>query len=197
MRKVYHATEERTGKKYVLKRYHKHVKDHIYDANSFGIQIDEHARLEAQKTGIASYFAQKFSEKSGYKLNYVPVYISSDHEAVFIEEFVDVSSSSFLKYVNNNGLPTSNTPQKDQQEIVEAFVHFSLHSSGGQLMVADIQGWFPLLCDPEICTLNVDGGLGTVGNHNKTAINNFSNGHTCSQVCRKLGLTVLPAAPAP
>ena len=168
------------------------MRQRIFDMN---LPVDAHAELEVQKTAVASYYAKKFSKMSGHELKYITVYLSSDYETVFIEEFVD--PKNFQKYINNKGEIKANAHDPKEQEVVQAFVHFSLHKSGGQLMVSDVQGWFPLLCDPEICTLNVDSGLGTVGNHNKTAINNFSSEHTCSQVCRKLGLTVLPAAPAP
>ena len=193
VRQVFRATERNTFKEYVVKRYREDAKAAIFD--HLPIPLDEHARLEAQKTGIASYYAEKFSTESGHKLEYVPVFVSQDYEPVFIEEFIDKPARSFFKFVGNQGELQPNikkTPPPEDQKICEAFTHFSLHKSGGDLMVCDVQGWFPVLTDPEIATREIDGkNIGTVGNHNTKAIQKFSATHVCSDICQVLQLSKL------
>jgi len=71
----------------------------------------------------------------------------------------------------------------------QAFLHFSHHFSGGNIMVCDIQGVGDVYTDPQILTPDGEGhGRGNIG---KRGIERCLRNHVCNAVCRRLGLPPL------
>lgn len=73
------------------------------------------------------------------------------------------------------------------QELPQAFSHFSLEASAGELCVCDIQGVGSFYTDPQIHSRDGEGfGLGNMGY--KDGIVKFIESHVCNDICRRLGL---------
>lgn len=106
----------------------------------------------------------------------------------------------FTKYNSNCGgvyasstrehLTFSETTRRlDIFEAAEAFSHFTLADSGGQLLVCDLQGVGTCLTDPQIHTVHGHGfGLGNMG---QEGIWKWVMKHKCNRFCRALQLPAL------
>ena len=86
----------------------------------------------------------------------------------------------YVKHNNNYGHIGS------RREVPQAFSHFTLERSRGELIVVDIQGVGDFFTDPQIHTR--DGRGYGVGNMGAAGIRQFSASHRCNAVCRALGL---------
>ncbi|OLQ10935.1 Myosin heavy chain kinase C [Symbiodinium microadriaticum] len=117
------------------------------------------------------------------------------------EPFLKGSERGFTKWINNRGeilIPPSST---EYSMAVEAFAHFSLDFSRGNLMVADLQGVLlpgdgksrrVHLTDPQILSLEQEFGAADLGS---AAMQKFRSLHVCNSLCRRLHLSSLDAMP--
>ena len=117
------------------------------------------------------------------------------------EPFLEGSEKGFLKWINNRGEILIPPGSSDFSMAVEAFAHFSLDQSGGQLMVSDLQGVLKLgtgdcrrvhLTDPQILSLDQSFGAADLG---PVAMQTFRSLHVCNALCKKLGLSSLSGLP--
>lgn len=94
----------------------------------------------------------------------------------------------FLKYNSNNGYVDHSLPH---HEIVNAFLHFTYASSGGQLLVADCQGVRHqkgvVLTDPQVLS-EAGGGTYGPGDLGPRGLRACMASHRCGKLCRQLGL---------
>lgn len=188
-KQVYKATNE-TDDLFVIKRF----KDSAQESGLrvHGHKLREQTKVTVQTQAVARYFAEKFSSllPDRYFICYAPLYMGEMETDIFlIEKFID-SDTTFSKYINNNGSILSGN-NRVAQDVAEAFSHFTLETSGNELMVTDIQGWYPYFIDPAIATSNLKRngryqfGLDNLGS---VAIATFSDEHSCNILCSNLGL---------
>jgi hypothetical protein len=158
---------------------------------------------------IATLYTRKFNEhlpEQYPRIGYVPA---------FIVEFVDRPGrpvcgceqhleGKFKKYNNNVGAvcAMSNEEQAelnrtttltnwDPTSTAQAFSHFSWEHSQSQVLICDIQGVENRFTDPQIHTMSGKGfGLGNLG---QTGIRAFLLRHTCTDLCRAVGLQPIKA----
>lgn len=159
---------------------------------------------------IATLYARHFNEalpEQYPRIAYVPA---------FIVEFVDrpgrpvcgcelrLSGGTFKKYNNNVGAVCAVSPEEaadlsrtstlqnwDPTATAQAFSHFSWEHSGAQVLICDIQGVENRFTDPQIHTMSGKGfGLGNLG---QTGIRAFLLRHTCTDLCRAVGLQAIQA----
>lgn len=158
---------------------------------------------------IATLYTRKFNEHLPEKyprIGYVPA---------FIVEFVDRPGrpvcgcemrldGKFKKYNNNVGAvcamsneemmelaKTTSLINWDPTSTAQAFSHFSYEHSSNQVLICDIQGVENRFTDPQIHTISGKGfGLGNLG---QTGIRAFLLRHTCTDLCRAVGLTEIKA----
>jgi len=97
---------------------------------------------------------------------------------------------AFLKYNSNNGYVGESSLL--HFDAVQAFLHFSFESSGGNLAVTDLQGVARcsevLLTDPQVLTIG-QGGIFGPGDLGARGLRACLAAHRCGPTCRKLGLT--------
>ena len=92
----------------------------------------------------------------------------------------------FRKYTNNNGYISP-----EGAEVAEALCHFSYTYSGGQMMLADVQGFdSAIFTDPQIHCVNKD--FSSPGNLGQDGVDQFFLGHVCNDFCRVLDLKEWP-----
>eukprot|EP00913_Durusdinium_trenchii_P014993 g14063.t2 len=113
------------------------------------------------------------------------------------EAFLEGSQRGFLKWINNRGEILIPEGSSNYSMVPEAFAHFSLDDSGGQMMVADLQGVLlgskrVHLTDPQILSLDQSFGAADLGS---AAMQRFRSMHVCNKLCRKLGLSSLSSIP--
>lgn len=106
----------------------------------------------------------------------------------------------FTKYNNNfgevydtssdkNATASVNARHAEMLLTAEAFSHFTLHESGGSMLVCDLQGVGDLFTDPQIHT-EEGKGLG-MGNMGADGIAKWVVKHKCNPICRAIGLRSL------
>ena len=98
----------------------------------------------------------------------------------------------FLKYNNNNGYVHQEAPNN---EIAQAFSHFTFEFSLGKQMVLDLQGIHLdkadrsrphiIMTDPQVVSLEKSFGPGDLGERGMAA---FFKSHVCGSTCRSLRL---------
>eukprot|EP00743_Colponemidia_sp_Colp-15_P017335 GILK01021403.1.p1 GENE.GILK01021403.1~~GILK01021403.1.p1 ORF type:complete len:221 (-),score=20.29 GILK01021403.1:104-766(-) len=109
-------------------------------------------------------------------------------------------TGTFTKYNNNFGEVYDTSSDKNATASVnarhaetlltaEAFSHFTLHESGGSMLVCDLQGVNDLFTDPQIHT-EEGKGLG-MGNMGAEGIAKWVIKHKCNVICRQIGLRSL------
>eukprot|EP00744_Colponema_vietnamica_P003878 GILI01005879.1.p1 GENE.GILI01005879.1~~GILI01005879.1.p1 ORF type:complete len:362 (-),score=58.31 GILI01005879.1:127-1212(-) len=119
-------------------------------------------------------------------------------ECVFVMEHL--MTGTFTKYNNNFGEVYDTSSDKNATASVnarhaetlltaEAFSHFTLHESGGSMLVCDLQGVNDLFTDPQIHT-EEGKGLG-MGNMGAEGIAKWVIKHKCNVICRQIGLRSL------
>lgn len=181
-----------TNDNYVIKRFKDIAKKSGIKIH--GHQLREQIKITVQTQAVARYYAEKFSALTpNHSLCYAPLYMGEmDNDVFLIEQFID-SNEPFTKYINNNGtILKGNDPVA--QRTAKAFTHYTYQSSSKELMVTDVQGWFPNLIDPAIATSAIKRngkyqfGLDNLG---PMAITTFSKKHICSSICFELGLHTL------
>lgn len=132
---------------------------------------------------VSKYYAELFNTRDPpKKIDVMQVYMVHLPErkgspCYCVERFLD---GKYEKYNSNVGYAvTRNTPQ--------AFSHFSFETSGGSVMVVDVQGVEDLYTDPQIHSIDEDefgeGNLGLSG------FAFFFHTHKCNDICRHFGLT--------
>lgn len=175
---------------------------HLDEGCNTRIVVESHAK----STSVARYYAARFNEQlrsiTGCKrqtIFFVPCHLyhmaesemSDSNESRFFtaERFLP---GAFLKYNSNNGYVCDDSIRHN--EAVQAFTHFSFVASGGQLLVADLQGVAreaeALLTDPQVLSLDASFGPGDLGAHGMKAC---LTAHRCGPMCRRLGLEPLRA----
>jgi len=115
------------------------------------------------------FVVTKSNSESGPKLN----------EYVLVEDFLP---GSFTKWCNNYGFISSSS------DLMPAFMHWSWFNSGGQRMIADLQGVRTakeyLLTDPVIMSNSLGGKYGCTDT-GVEGIAMFFLKHKCNQFCDK------------
>jgi len=103
-----------------------------------------------------------------------------------IEHYID---GEYVKYNSNSGY----VDNRVARQTPHAFSHFTFERSGHELIVVDVQGVGDLYTDPQIHTAEGhdygDGNLGVKG----MAL--FFHSHSCSAICKGLGLEKFDLAP--
>jgi len=103
-----------------------------------------------------------------------------------IEHYID---GEYVKYNSNSGY----VENRLARQTPHAFSHFTFERSGHELIVVDVQGVGDLYTDPQIHTADGheygDGNLGVRG----MAL--FFHSHSCSAICKGLGLEKFDLAP--
>merc|ERR1719270_2951634 len=103
-----------------------------------------------------------------------------------IEHYID---GEYVKYNSNSGY----VDNRIERQTPHAFSHFTFERSGHELIVVDVQGVGDLYTDPQIHTAEGheygDGNLGVKG----MAL--FFHSHSCSAICKGLGLEKFDLAP--
>ena len=124
---------------------------------------------------------RKVSENTSFFQYETPFLSTLDGEPITVEPFV---SGEFIKYINNDGLPSSceNGNKKVFFEKAETLTHFSYEESDEKLLLVDLQGSDYHLYDPEIATTDDLNNNSTerffcVGNLNELALDNFFTHH--------------------
>jgi hypothetical protein len=101
----------------------------------------------------------------------------------------------YYKYTSNNGWILKDPSKRKVIECIEAFCHFTYHSSDRNMIVCDLQGVYKLnrftftrshyrLTDPAICSSRRLYGPTDMG---QKGISSFFANHTCNQFCEKYG----------
>eukprot|EP00392_Amoebophrya_sp_AT5.2_P015462 g15668.t1 len=160
-----------------------------------------------RSTCAARYYAEKFRERSGLNLEFVPITLctvvenlekpKNQHKQGVLtcfcaEEYVP---GVFKKWTNNSGYISSD---KDAH-LLECFSHYTYQASGGKIMVTDLQGvqtaedppsW--KLTDPQVLSDLEDGAgfddLFGRADRGKQGMIEFFSQHKCGEMCQKLGL---------
>ena len=106
------------------------------------------------------------------------------------EEGRDNGSSGFPQVRRNTHLTTYPHRRITEDDVIQAFSHFTLRVSDGQELVCDLQGIYNAtdgftLTDP---TINSSKGKGTTGltDRGQEGIDKFMDSHVCSGLCRWL-----------
>lgn len=115
-----------------------------------------------------------------------PIWFSPGHVLQFLERpnkpysaCEPMMEGHFVKHNNNNGHVLS------QRQTPQAYSHFTYESSGGKIVICDIQGVDNNFTDPQVHSESSGYGL---GNQGREGIRKFLNSHTCNGVCLALGL---------
>ena len=172
------------------------------------------ADMEAHE--VAQLYAASFSAALPAK------YPRISYVAAFVLEFVDKPGrpvcgceqsleGRFKKYNNNVGAVCALSAEDaadlrarvqsgalpagfehwDPQSTAQAFSHFSFEHSQGNVLICDIQGVENRFTDPQIHTMSGKGfGLGNLG---QTGIRAFLLRHSCTDLCRAVGLAPIHA----
>ena len=190
-RKVYMAFTE-TEERYVVKQLKPET---IRDLKLYADQNeDEAVHRIIQSHTVARYLCQKFAYKVKEKLSYDEVYLGIDamsKELYFVERFVPNATKNCKKYINNTGVLYKDEDLK-QQDLAEAFSHFTFEETNHRLMVLDIQGWPPYLIDPSVTSAEVkneqDIWMYSIDNAGIVGIETFLGNHLCNNFCKILNL---------
>lgn len=99
-------------------------------------------------------------------------------EKHLVEPFIE----NYQKFNSNSGWHDGSTPWP---RVMQALSHFSYHTSGGQLLLCDLQGGCykdgMILTDPVIMSVNRHYGVTDLG---AEGISNFFAKHRCNEYCR-------------
>ena len=189
---VYHARENRSGKKLVVKesKYQRALEDRR-----------SQYLTAVQVYGLANFYAKKFNDEK-------PRHTPEIHfnEVKFCEQTKRVNGSivsicyiyeefmegAYLKYNTNGGWV--NPIVSPYSDATQAFSHYTWVKSGKQLIVCDLQGVTKgdkiFLTDPAIHSndymlLQPKRGGNNLG---PPGIKKFFESHTCNTVCKKMRL---------
>jgi len=166
--------------------------------------VESHVKSTAVARYYAAHFNKRLSSSGLASLFFVPCfkYERSESTSDTVSDSAELADEPgafaaerflpgvFMKYTSNNGYV--NDGITGHMDVVQAFTHFTFASSGGELLVADLQGVARetevLLTDPQV--LSSDGRFGPgdlcgSGMHACLAV------HCCGPACKALGLTPL------
>lgn len=138
---------------------------------------------EAEMQALAEAYARQFNSYGPPKqVRFVRVCVVELVErpgqpVLSVERFM---RGTFRKHNNNFGYVSS-----DERWTPQAFSHFTLHSSGGQVLVCDIQGVDDSYTDPQVHSLVYGFSSGDLG---RRGIQRFLSTHKCNEICRFLRL---------
>jgi len=173
--------------------------------------VDEAANTQkiveahAKGVAVAQYYAARFNSRARAimrdksleipTLFFVPCYAYAAEGAVPAGEPSFFAAErylpgAFLKYNSNNGYVDEGLARHG--DAAQAFVHFTFEASGGELLVADLQGVAReseiLLTDPQVLSLQ---GLFGPGDLRARGLRACLAAHRCGPTCRSLGLSPL------
>ena len=135
---------------------------------------------------VARTFAERFNSLSPPKLVQFllpmiyefPFRSSPDRRYMAVELFM---SGQYVKYSDNVQYVNS------QFRTIPAFCHWSYASSGGQMMITDLQGVNYILTDPQVHSSHPSAEFG-LGGGDEQAMSEFFAQHRCNEICQALGL---------
>jgi hypothetical protein len=178
-RACYLGKDTVTGQPVVLKKFIKHTP---MEENNWTADIQ--ASREAQR------FAKLFNAeiKSSKQITFIVpiVYECSPNictpfrkgEKVLVEPFL--GKDAYEKFNSNSGWENKNCGST-----MAAFSHFTYHSSGGKMLVCDLQGVKAddgyILTDPVICSVQQAFGITDCG---EEGIRSFFANHDCTELCK-------------
>jgi myosin-heavy-chain kinase len=149
------------------------------------------AFADAKMQMVAEYWAQQFNRKSPpeAKLSFVVAQVlelPSRRGSQRWSSLEPLLSGRYDKYNNNAGAVLGG-------RLAQAFSHFTVHESGQQLCVCDLQGvGGSLFTDPQIHARG--GGFGD-GNLGSGGVERFLATHKCNEVCQAVGLPKVEPRP--
>ena len=143
------------------------------------------AFADAKMQMVAEYWAQQFNRKSPpqNKVAFVVAQVlelpsrpDGPQRWASLEPRLD---GDYAKFNNNAGAVLGG-------RVAQAFSHFTVHESSGQLCICDLQGvGGSLFTDPQIHSASGRFGDGNLG---RGGIESFLRSHSCNEVCRACGL---------
>ena len=183
---VFHAYDFTNKRHIVLKQRKQDGIEH----NS----IDSYMKTLEMHT-VAATYAREFNAEKDKPSNtdcieFIPLDIVEcpGKSCFLLEPFM---AGKFEKFNNNTGVVCSKSPLSP---LLQAFSHYSWEKSGKSVLICDLQGVRNgsklLLTDPAIHSRSEGTKFG-VTDLGFAGIQRFFKTHTCSDVCRRLGLTAL------
>ncbi|KAI7960455.1 hypothetical protein MJO29_005523 [Puccinia striiformis f. sp. tritici] len=139
------------------------------------------------KNKLAGHLALKGSQIELVRHCVVVVGGVEDPEQVFF--FESHLRGTFVKYSSNMNFNVSSNQKgmdSDLLSLMNALTHWSYNQSQGQRLVCDLQGFGPVLTDPQLADLNADSWA--EGNSVDEGIQAFLDQHHCTAVCNQLRL---------
>jgi len=168
-----------TGQPIVLKKFIEH--------NSME---EKYWTEDIQASREAQRFAKQFNAevKSSKQIRFIEpvVYECSSNicapflkgEKILVEPFL--GKDAYVKFNSNSGWEN-----EDCGFTMAAFSHFTYHSSGGEMLVCDLQGVKTedgyILTDPAICSVRQAFGSTDIG---ESGIRSFFANHQCTELCK-------------
>lgn len=178
-RACYLGKDTVTGQPVVLKRFLKPSR-----------KVLEYWQQDIEASKEAQRFANLFNKEinSSKQITFiVPIIIECPSEicapfekgeSVLVEPFL--GKDVYQKFNSNSGWVN-----KDCGLSMAAFSHFTYHSSGGKMLVCDLQGVKTengyILTDPVICSVQQTFGLTDTG---EAGIRSFFDSHDCTELCK-------------
>ena len=142
------------------------------------------AFADAKMQMVAEFWAQQFNRKSPaqHKVAFVVAQVLELPSRQGSQRWASLEpllSGEYNKFNNNAGAVLGG-------RLAQAFSHFTVHETGGQLCVCDLQGvGGSLFTDPQIHARG--GGFGD-GNLGSGGIERFLASHRCNEICQAVGL---------
>ncbi|KAL1530469.1 hypothetical protein AB1Y20_001371 [Prymnesium parvum] len=154
------------------------------------IHRDEHgaksaAFADAKMQMVAEYWAQQFNRKSPaeHKVAFVVAQVLELPNRRGPERWASLEpllSGEYAKFNTNAGVVLGG-------RTAQAFSHFTIHETAGQICICDLQGvGGSLFTDPQVHAKG-GGGYGD-GNLGSRGIERFLATHRCNEICAHLGL---------
>lgn len=181
----------RASDEWVLKDYLENVNGDRYDL----------CRKDVQTQAVAQTLGEIFSKKVkgiegfGAFPRILPSFLVQQvgpPNYFTIEPKID--SSSYVKHINNDGLPVPPSLRSQLGQKCLAFSHWSLKFTGGRFLVCDVQGSEDALTDIQIASVDKERELFGAGNLGEGAFTQFKRSHECNPYCTLLGLESLKIA---
>ncbi len=166
----------RAGQKCVSKEF---IDREVYESAFFAVE------LEVVKRAVK--VVKKFNER-GYidrtiSVNVPQVWMYSDGALRGAKSLIEPFIECFEKFNSNSGWSGNGTPW---HEVMQALSHFSYHSSGGFMVLCDLQGGVysdgVVLTDPVVMSRTGQFGPTDLG---PDGISTFFARHECNSYCRR------------
>jgi hypothetical protein len=166
---------QRKGQKCVAKEF---IDRATYEEAFFAVELDVVNR--AVKT-VKKFNAMRFVDKD-ISCNVPQVWTYVDCEMEGAMTLIDCYIENFEKFNSNSGWSGDGTPW---HEVMQALSHFSYHSSGGFMVLCDLQGGVysdgVVLTDPVVMSRTRQFGPTDLG---AEGISTFFARHKCNKFCR-------------